>query len=190
MEQLKKIFITGLIIFIPITATALLIYWSLSFLEELLKPFSSKSPYYFPGMSIVILAAVIFTLGFIGTRTFGQRMIDSAEKWIKKVPLVRTIYVGTKEAIRTLLQSDVERLKGVVLVEYPRKGFYAIGFTTGSRIENACSKTGKNLINVFIPTSPNPTSGLVVLVPEEELIYLNISVEDAMKVIISGGFSS
>ncbi|MBE8539125.1 DUF502 domain-containing protein [Geoglobus acetivorans] len=189
MERLRRMFITGVVIFLPLAATFLIIYWAVGFVEDFLRPFASKSPYYFPGMSLVILALVILGLGFVGTRTFGQRMIDVFEGWIKKIPLIRTIYVGTKEALRTLLQSDIERLKGVVLVEYPRKGMYALGFTSGTKISQACESTGKKLVNVFVPTSPNPTSGFVILVPEEELVYLDMSVEDAMKVIISGGFS-
>jgi uncharacterized membrane protein len=108
---------------------------------------------------------------------------------MKRIPIVRTIYTATKEASKAILVSETERIKGVVLVEYPRKGIYAIGFTTGAKIEDSNKKTGKKMINVFIPTSPNPTSGYVILVPEEDLIYLDISVEDALKVIISGGFT-
>ncbi len=189
IDRLKSAFITGLLIFVPLATTAFIVYWSLTTVESLLRPFFYKTPYYFPGFSLVILLVTILALGFAGTHTIGQKIIFKLENSLKKIPLIRTVYSGVREAIRALLTTDVERLRGVVLLEYPRKGVYAIGFTSGSRIGEACRITGEKLVNVFIPTSPNPTSGLVILVPERELIYLDMSVEDAMKIIISGGFS-
>ncbi len=189
LEYLKRVFATGLLIFIPLATTVFVVYWALISVENILMPILSKTPYYFPGFSIIVLIATICALGIIGTHAIGQKIIERIEYIMKRIPLIRTVYTGVREAIRALITSDVERLKGVVLVEYPRKGLYAIGFTSGSRISHVEKITGKSLINVFIPTSPNPTSGLVVLVPEEEVTYLDMSVEDAMKIIISGGFS-
>ncbi|WP_457591129.1 DUF502 domain-containing protein [Geoglobus sp.] len=189
LERVRNVFITGLLIFLPLAVTVFIILWAVTAVENSISPALKASPYYFPGMSVLLLVLIIFLLGIFGTHTIGQRIILSVENGLKRVPVVRTVYVGVKEALKALVESDVERLKGVVLVEYPRKGVYAIGFTSGSRIEKAEIATGKRLINVFIPTSPNPTSGLVVLVPEEELVYLDMSVEEAMKIVISGGFS-
>ncbi|AKG90807.1 hypothetical protein GAH_01920 [Geoglobus ahangari] len=189
LERLRNTFITGLLIFLPLATTVFIIYWAVMAVENLMSPAIRASPYYFPGMSVLLLVLVILALGAFGTHAIGQKAILKVEQWLKRVPIVRTVYVGVKEALKAVVESDVERLKGVVLVEYPRKGVYAIGFTSGSRIEVAEKSTGKRLVNVFIPTSPNPTSGLVVLVPEDELIYLDISVEEAMKIVISGGFS-
>ena len=188
-DRLKSAFITGLLIFIPLATTIFIVYWSLTTVEGFLRPVFYKTPYYFPGFSLVILFVTILVLGFAGTHAIGQKLILKMENSLKKIPLIRTVYSGVREAIRALITTDFERLRGVVLLEYPRKGVYAIGFTSGSRIDEACKITGRKLVNVFIPTSPNPTSGLVILVPEDELIYLDINVEDAMKIIISGGFS-
>ncbi len=189
LDRLRNTFVTGLLIFIPLATTIFIVYWAVTAVEDLLKPLLSKSPYYFPGLSIAILLGTVLALGVIGTHTIGQKIILRLENTLRKIPLIRTVYTGVREAMRALLTSDVERLKGVVLVEYPRRGVYAIGFTSGSKIDSAERVTGKRLVNVFIPTSPNPTSGLVILVPEDELIYLDISVEEAMKIVISGGFS-
>ena len=187
LDKVRNVFITGLLIFIPLAAVVLLIYWVVSYLDALLKPFVSKT-YYFPGFSLIIIVVAIFITGVIGRLTVGQKIINKFEEILRNIPVLRTIYISIKEALKALLESKTE-LKGVVLVEYPRKGIYSLGFTTGGRIKEAEKKTGKKLINVFVPTSPNPTSGFVILVPEDEIIYLDMSVEEAMKVIISGGFS-
>jgi len=189
IEKIRRTFIAGLLIFLPLAITVFIVYWAVMYTENLLKPIFLGTPYYFPGMSVLFLILLIFLLGILGTHAIGQRAIVRLERALRSVPILRTVYTGVKEALKALVESDVERLKGVVLVEYPRKGVYAIGFTSGSRIENAEKESGKRLVNVFIPTSPNPTSGIVVLVPEDEIIYLDIGVEEAMKIIISGGFS-
>ncbi|MBO8183661.1 MAG: DUF502 domain-containing protein [Archaeoglobus sp.] len=188
-KEVKNVFITGLLIFIPISATLFIIFWVFRYIEDFLQPYLAQSGHYYPGMGWVLIIGIIFALGVLGRFTIGNRLIEFTENQLRKIPIIRTIYIGVKEATKAILVSETEKLKGVVLIEYPRKGIYTLGFTTGSTIEEAREKTGKNLINVFVPTSPNPTSGFVILVPEEEVIYLKIKVEDALKVIISGGFT-
>ena len=190
MSTVRNVFLTGLLILIPISATIFVIYWMFTTIDESLRPFLCKMVgFYFPGLSWLFLIALIFLVGILGKFAIGNKLIEAIENLMQKIPIVRTIYSAVKEASKAILVSETEKIKGVVLVEYPRKGIYAIGFTTGARIEETEQKIGKKFVNVFIPTSPNPTSGLVVLVPEEELIYLDISVEEALKVIISGGFT-
>jgi uncharacterized membrane protein len=186
----SNVFLTGLLILIPISGTIFVIYWMFTTIDESLRPFLCKMVgFYFPGLSWLFLIALIFLVGILGKFAIGNKLIGAIENLMQKIPIVRTIYSAVKEASKAILVSETEKIKGVVLVEYPRRGIYAIGFTTGARIEETEQKIGKKFVNVFIPTSPNPTSGLVVLVPEEELIYLDISVEEALKVIISGGFT-
>ncbi|HID43416.1 MAG TPA: DUF502 domain-containing protein [Archaeoglobaceae archaeon] len=190
MTTVRNILLTGLLIFIPISATIFITYWTFTYIDNLIKPIVIKATgFYFPGLSWIFLIGIILILGVIGRFTIGNRVVNSIENLMKKVPVVRTIYTATKEASKAILVSETERIKGVVLVEYPRRGIYAIGFTTGAEIKEAGEKTGKKTVNVFIPTSPNPTSGYVILVPEEDLIYLDLTVEEALKVIISGGFT-
>jgi len=188
-KEIKNVFITGLLIFIPISATLFVIFWVFRYIEEFLQPYLTQSGHYYPGMGWLLIIGIIFALGVLGRFTIGNRLIDFTENQLRKIPVIRTIYIGVKEATKAILVSETEKLKGVVLIQYPRKGLYTLGFTTGATIEEARERTGKKLINVFVPTSPNPTSGLVILVPEEEVIYLKVRVEDALKVIISGGFT-
>lgn len=189
VSTFRNIFFTGLLVFIPISATIFIIYWTFTYIDNLVKPLVLKTlGFYYPGMSWLFLISIILILGVIGRFAIGNRLVDSVENMMKKIPVVRTIYTATKEASKAILVSETERIKGVVLIEYPRKGIYAIGFTTGSDIRESNKTVGKKTMNVFIPTSPNPTSGYVILVPEEDVKYLDITVEDALKIIISGGF--
>ncbi|RUM34995.1 MAG: hypothetical protein DSY33_00645 [Archaeoglobus sp.] len=190
LSEIRNTFLTGLLILIPLATTAYIVYWTFNTLDSFMRPeLNEIFGFYIPGMSLITLTAIILLLGVFGRLTVGRRLIEFIESKLMKVPVIRTIYSATKEASKAILVSETEKIKGVVLVEYPRKGVYAIGFTTGGKIPDANVKTGKRLLNVFIPTSPNPTSGLVILVPEDELIYLNISVEDALRIIMSGGFT-
>ncbi len=190
LMEIRNTFLTGLLILIPLATTAYIVYWTFTTLDNFLRPEISRFlGFYIPGMSVLTLAAMIFLLGIFGRLTIGKKLIEFVENKLMKIPVLRTVYSATKEASKAILVSETEKIKGVVLVEYPRKGVYAIGFTTGGEIPDASKKTGKKLLNIFIPTSPNPTSGLVILVPEEEVIYLDMSVEDALRVIISGGFT-
>lgn len=190
MSALRNIFLTGLLIFIPISATIFIVYWTFNYIDDLIKPLVVKAlGFYFPGLSWVLLIAIIFILGVVGRFTLGNRIVNTVENMMQRIPFVRTVYTATKEASKAILVSETERIKGVVLVEFPRKGVYALGFTTGAEVYGIDEKIGKRTVNVFVPTSPNPTSGYVLLVPEEDLIYLDMAVEDAIKIIISGGFT-
>lgn len=190
MSALRNIFLTGLLIFIPISATIFIVYWTFNYIDDLIKPLVVKAlGFYFPGLSWVLLIAIIFILGVVGRFTLGNKIVNSVENMMQRIPFVRTVYTATKEASKAILVSETERIKGVVLVEFPRRGVYTLGFTTGAEVYGIDEKIGKRTVNVFVPTSPNPTSGYVLLVPEEELIYLDMAVEDAIKIIISGGFT-
>ena len=190
LKALRDTLIAGLAIFLPIAATMIVLYLSFKWVESLVSPAVSKiAGFYVPGLSLLLLFSIILTLGVLSRFALGRKLLEKLESSLLKIPMLRTIYSATKEAVKVLIEKEAEKIRGVVLIEYPRKGIYAIGFTSGRSIEAACERTGKRLVNVFVPTSPNPTSGLVVLVPEDELIYLDISVEEAMKIIISGGFS-
>ncbi len=190
MSTLRNIFLTGLLIFIPISATIFIVYWTFNYIDDLIKPLVLQAlGFYFPGLSWLLLIAIIFILGVIGKFTLGNKIVNSVESMMQRIPLVRTIYNATKEASKAILVSETDNIKGVVLVEFPRKGVYTLGFTSGAETFGIDKKIGKRTVNVFVPTSPNPTSGYVLMVPEEDLIYLDMAVEDAIKVIISGGFT-
>ncbi len=190
MSVLRSVFLTGLLIFIPISATILIVYWTFNYIDGLIKPLVVKAVgFHFPGLSWLLLIAIILVLGVVGKFTLGNKLVNSLENMLQRIPFVRTVYTATKEASKAILVSETETIKGVVLVEFPHKEVYTLGFTSGAKIYGIDEKIGKRTVNVFVPTSPNPTSGYVLLVPEDDLIYLDMAVEDAIKVIISAGFT-
>lgn len=190
MSVLRNIFLTGLLIFIPISATIFVVYWSFSYIDGLIKPLVVEAVgFHFPGLSWLLLIALIFVLGVVGKFALGNKLVNGLENMLQRIPFVRTVYTATKEASKAILVSDTETIKGVVLVEFPRKGVYTLGFTSGAEVYGIDEKVGKRTVNVFVPTSPNPTSGYILLVPEDDLVYLDMAVEDAFKVILSGGFT-
>ena len=176
-----------------------LIKWMLFFFSTgpagILPRFVDVPPYVFQGISFVIgLAATLLLIIFLGavTRNFvGRRMLLFGESLISKIPLARTFYVSVKQVVQTLFfTSQMQSMKRVVLVEYPRKGIHALAFVTGiTEAGKSHNTTDRKLVSLFVPTTPNPTSGIYIMVPEEDLRELDISVEDAFRLIVSAGIS-
>lgn len=140
-----------------------------------------------PGIGIIISIFVILITGFIVTNVLGAKVFDFGERLLKKIPIVPKIYFGTKQIIDAFSLQGKQVFNRVALVEYPRKGSYAVGFVTGECKGEVQDKTREKLINVFIPTTPNPTSGMLILVPDDEIVYLDMSIEDGLKLIVSAG---
>ena len=200
---LKQSFIAGILIIVPFGVTIFVLYklikWMLFFFSTgpagILGHFIDVPPYVFQGISFVIgIAATLLLIIFLGavTRNFvGRRMLLFGESLISKIPLTRTFYVSVKQVVQTLFfTSQMQSMKRVVLVEYPRKGIRAIAFVTGvTEAGRGHNTTDQKLVSLFVPTTPNPTSGIYIMVPEEELQELDISVEDAFRLIVSAGIS-
>ncbi len=187
--QFKRYFITGLLVITPIWGTYLVLSTLLSFLEGFLGNFLKGigSGYYIPGMGIITLFVLIFLVGVLTTNFIGRKVMDLWERAMNRVPLVRSIYTVFKHIVDTLSLQGKEHYNRVVLIEFPRDGVYAIGFVTGVTRGEVQNLTKETVVNVFIPTTPNPTTGYFVFVPENKVTPLSMSVEDAMKMIISGG---
>lgn len=185
---LKRYFITGLLVITPIWGTYLVLSTLLKFLEGFLGDFlKSMGRFYFPGMGIISLLILILLVGLIATNYFGRKVVSLWESLMTKVPLVRNIYTVFKHVVDTVSLQGKEHFRRVILVEFPRKGIYSMGFVTGITRGEVQDLTEERVVNVFIPTTPNPTTGFFLFVPENDIIPLSISVEDGMKMIISGG---
>ncbi len=184
----KRYFITGLLVITPIWGTYLVLSTLLSFLEGFLGNFlKGIGRYYIPGMGIITLIALIFLVGVLATNFIGKKVMNMWERAMNKVPLVRSVYTVFKHIVDTLSLQGKEQFNRVVLIEFPRDGVYAIGFVTGVTRGEVQNLTKETVVNVFIPTTPNPTTGYFVFVPENRVIPMTMSVEDGMKMIISGG---
>ena len=182
-KKLRAQFIAGIVIVVPIGAAILILRWLFLSIDNILQPVAqSLLGYTIPGLGIGITVVIIYLAGVIATNVIGRRLIRYGESLLARVPLFRYVYTG----IRQILQSFTTREGGflqVVLVEFPKQGMRALGFVTSeSRLES-----GDKLLNVFIPTSPNPTSGYLEIVRESDVIRTSISIDDALKMVLSGG---
>src|SRR4030066_1545363 len=186
--QLKRYFITGLLVITPIWGTYLVLSTLLRFLEGFLgNTLKGIGKFYIPGMGIITLVVLIFLVGVLTTNFIGRKVMSLWERAMNRVPLVRSIYTVFKHIVDTLSLQGKEHFNRVVIVEFPRDGVYSIGFVTGVTRGEIKNLTKETVVNVFIPTTPNPTTGYFVFVPENKVIPLTMGVEDGMKMIISGG---
>ena len=189
---LRNYFITGVVVLIPIVFTLylskILISISSRILPENINP-NSYLPYAIPGIEIIISILFITIVGGLSLSFLGKKVLKLIDDLFKKIPFLRTVYTAILQMTETFSKKDDDK-KSVVLVEYPRKGVWAVGFATKENTTEMATKTGKKLINVFIPTTPNPTSGFLLMFPIDEVIYLNMNFEEASKFIVSAGTSS
>lgn len=183
--HLKNSFITGLLVVIPISLTIYILVFLIKFLNSLL-PF-----YFLPyGTGILLTIIIVTIVGFMTNNILGKRFIDMGENIISNIPLVKNVYNAVKQISDAMFTSRSKGFSRAVLIEYPRKGTYAVAFVTGVAVERLQDKTKRKVINLFVPTTPNPTSGFYLMIPEEDMISLDMSVEDAFKLVVSGGMVS
>ncbi len=194
--NLKNYFLTGLLVILPIFITVYVILFLIRGMDAILKFIPVKYlpdtylPFHIPGLGLIFVVILVFAVGLLAKNIVGRKIVRLGENIVERIPLVRILYAGVKQLLETIFLKKTDAFKRVALVEYPRRGTYVIGFITGESKGEVQDKTDKNMINVFIPTTPNPTSGFYMLVPDDELVVLNMSVEDAFKLIISGGIVS
>lgn len=191
LRRLKKYFFSGLAVFLPLVLAVYVFLWFMNFLESLLgkylKPFFLEYyDFYFWGLGILMLVLLVLFSGFLITHYFGKVLHRSAEKLILRVPLLSVIYPAFKEVSNFFFQEKA-RFEKVVLLEWPSRGMYVLGFLTNASTPRISDKVGKKLSNVMIPNVPNPLTGFVVMVPDEFITPLDIKVEEAVRIIVSGG---
>ena len=189
---LRNYFITGVVVLIPIGFTLylskVLIGISSKILPQNINP-NSYLPIAIPGIEIIISIVFITIVGGLSLSFFGKKILKLIDDLFKRIPLLRTIYSAISQMTETFSKRDDDK-KSVVLVEYPRKGVWAVGFATRENTTEMATKTNQKLINVFVPTTPNPTSGFLLMFPKDDVIYLNMTFEEASKFIVSAGTSS
>ncbi|HEX9758635.1 MAG TPA: DUF502 domain-containing protein [Nitrospiria bacterium] len=190
-KHIKGYFFAGLLVVTPIWGTYLvlktLFITTEGFLGDLLKKYID---FYIPGLGIVTLVLLIFFTGVLTTNFIGKKLFQIWEFFLRQVPIVRNIYSTIKSIIDTVSRQGNKRFNRVVLIEFPRKGQYSLAFLTGVTQGEVQRVTHQKVVNVYVPTTPNPTSGYMLMVPEEDIIPLSMTVEEGMKMIISGGFYS
>ena len=189
---LRNYFITGVVVLIPIGFTLylskILIGVSSNLIPENINP-NSYLPYAIPGIEILISIILITIVGGLSLSFLGKRILKLIDDLFKRIPFLRTIYSAILQMTESFSNKDNDK-KSVVLIEYPRKGVWAVGFATKENKDEMADKTNQRLINVFVPTTPNPTSGFLLMFPIDDVIYLNMTFEEASKFIVSAGTSS
>ena len=193
MTTLRKYIIAGLLVWLPLVITVAIIKFVIDILDStiLLLPQEYRPEallgFSIPGFGIILAIGVLVVTGIFAANLLGRRLVSVWEAALGKIPLVRTIYNSVKQISTTLLASQSTSFRKVVLVEYPRKDCWCIGFLSNEQVETDHSITDQQLQSIYLPTTPNPTSGFNLLIPKRDIIELEMSVEDGFKFIISMG---
>ncbi|MFH1148701.1 MAG: DUF502 domain-containing protein [Pseudomonadota bacterium] len=192
-NKTKKTLLTGLFVLIPIFLTVYIMLWMMDIVDALMNVLPTKFhpdtylPFHVPGLGIIYIVILSLSTGLLVRNYIGKRALHYWEKLVSKIPLVRALYSAIRQVTEAVFSDDASHLKRVVLLEFPRKGIFAIGFVTGKPSRELCPNHHTQMISVFVSTTPNPTSGFYLIVPEDEIINLDIPVEEAFKLILSGG---
>lgn len=190
---MKRYLIAGLLVWVPLGVTFMVIKFLVDMLDKslLLIPLKYRPETLIgidiPGLGVVISAIIVLSTGMIVANLFGKRMVAFWESFLARIPLVRSIYSSVKQILETVFSSGGQAFRKVVMLEYPRKGLWTLAFQSSSDVGEAQHKTGTEVMNVFIPTTPNPTSGFFIMVPKSDVIELDMSLDDGLKMIISAG---
>ena len=190
---MRKYIIAGLLVWVPLGVTVLVIKLLVDLMDRLqvLLPPGWRPEALFgfsiPGFGVVVALLVVLLTGMVVANFIGRRLVAVWETLLAQIPLVRTIYTGVKQIVEGITSSQGTAFRKVLLIEYPRKGIWCLGFQTSDTLGEISERTGKDMVAVFIPTTPNPTSGFVLLLPRDEVMELEMSVDEGIKMIISVG---
>jgi uncharacterized membrane protein len=193
MKRLRTYLVTGLLVWVPLGITVFLVKVMVDFMDQtlLLLPLNYRPETVLgvdiPGLGIVLSVAVLLLTGVLAANFFGRKLVVVWESTLQRIPLVRTVYSAAKSFAEVVLTKNTESFKEVLLIEYPRKGLYSLCFQTSTKLGELQSRTGEEVICVFVPTTPNPTSGVMIIVPKADVIALDMEVEEAVKMVVSLG---
>jgi uncharacterized membrane protein len=193
MSTLRKYIIAGLLVWLPLAATVVIIKMVIDLLDKtilLLPPEwqpASVLGISIPGFGVILAIAILLITGMLAANLFGRKLVNFWEAVLNRIPLVRTIYNSVKQISTTLFDSQGKSFRKVVMLEYPRKGLWSIGFLSNENVSADIDGLEEGLVAVFVPTTPNPTSGFIIMTPRNDIIELNMTVEEGFKFIISMG---
>lgn len=196
VSTLRRYLIAGLLVWVPLVITGVVVKLLVDFMDGslLLLPPAWRPDallgFSIPGLGLILTFAIVLVTGMVVANLLGRKLVDFWEGVLARIPIVRSIYSAVKQVVETMFIGGGDAFRKVLLVEYPRKGLWTIGFQTGVAIGEVQEKTAREVVTVFIPTTPNPTSGFIILVPREDAIELEMSVEDALKLVMSLGVVS
>ncbi len=201
MKRLRRYLVAGLLVWIPLGVTFWLLRVAVNLMDRSLKLlpaayrpefvlqeiFNTAEPVQIPGLGIILTFVILLLTGLLAANYVGRHVVGGWESLMRRIPIVRSIYGGAKKFSEVVFSDGNESFKNVLLIEYPRKGLYCLAFQTASELGEVQAKTGADVVCCFVPTTPNPTSGFIIMVPRHEVRVLDMEVDDALKMIISLG---
>jgi uncharacterized membrane protein len=194
LRRLRYYFLAGFIVSAPIGITVLIAWEFIAFVDDQITPLIPPAynpetylPFSIPGLGLVVIFLVVTLIGFLTASILGRTLVGLGEQLVDRMPVVRTIYGALKQIFETVLAQSSDSFREVVLVEYPRRGLWAVAFVTSTTEGEVAHLSADELINIFLPTTPNPTSGFLLFVPRRDVVALAMSVEEGIKLVISGG---
>ena len=194
LRRLRNYFLTGIIVAAPIGITAWVAWKIVDIADSSITPLipakynpETYLPFGIPGLGLLILLVLLTLVGFLSVNYLGRTVVRFGERMVGRMPVVRSVYSALKQIFETVLAQSSTSFREVVLVEYPRRGIWAIGLVTGVTRGQVQNTTEDDVVNIFLPTTPNPTSGFLLFVPRKDLITLDMTVEEGLKMVVSGG---
>lgn len=190
---MRRYLIAGLLVWVPLGVTFLVVKYLVDLLDQtlLLLPLAYQPEtligLHVPGLGVILTVLVLLLTGMVAANLFGRTLMRIWEGLLARIPLVRSIYSGVKQLLTTLFSDSSKSFKEVVMVEYPRRGAWTLAFVTGQGWQPAKQLVQEDLVNIYVPTTPNPTSGFFLMVPRKDIIALNLSIDDGLKMILSLG---
>jgi uncharacterized membrane protein len=184
VRKLRAYFLAGILVTVPLGLTVWIILWIFNGIDSFLQPIVERIiGHAIPGVGFGVTVVLIFIVGVIAGNVLGRRFLRYGESWVNRIPLARYLYNGIRQIIQAFAAPDKTGFMQVVLIEFPRKGTRTLGFITNETPD----ESGKKLLNIFIPTSPNPTSGFLQIIEEDQVIRTNLTVDEALRMVVSGG---
>lgn len=193
MAALRRYFVAGLLFWVPVGVTVLIITFLVDLLDRTLllipAPWRPANLFGFevPGLGVVLAVVVVLVTGVIVANLLGRQLLRAWEALLSRIPFVRSIYSAAKQVAETVISDSGKSFREVVMVEYPRKGLWTLAFVTGKAMGSARDRIGEDAISLYVPTTPNPTSGFFLMVQEQDVVRLDMSVEEGLKLILSTG---
>jgi len=193
-SKIRRYFISGILVTAPVVVTFYVVWIIIATIDTYVSnllpkkfTFQHSEGFYIPGFGLIIAFLFLTFIGAIATGFLGRFFVKTSENFLNKMPIIRSLYSAIKQIFEAVLQREKASFREVVLLEYPRKGLWSLGFVSGTTKGEVQNNTGSEVINVFVPTTPNPTSGYLLFVPKEDLYYLEMTVEQGIKMVVSAG---
>lgn len=193
MKKLQKYLIAGLLVWLPVVVTVLLFRFLITLMDQTLILLPSQIRpeaiigFKLPGLGLILTLLVLIVTGIFAANFVGRSMVNFGEKIFKKIPIVRSVYSAAKNFADIVFSDTGQSFKKVLLIQYPRKGIYSLAFQTSTNLGEVQKKTGSDVVCTFVPTTPNPTSGFIIIIPKEDVIEMDMEIDEAFKMIVSLG---